>query len=278
MATIEANGLLIGYDVEGAGPPLILLHGATSTAARDFRDQLPSLRRAFRVFMPDARGHGRTRWDVAANGLEAEWLVDDVLAFADALGLLSFHLVGFSLGAMTALGVAVRAPARLRTLVVVGISLEREPRAAVARRVMDPTRIERMDPAWAADLAARHDPLQGAGAWRRLLAAIAADVAVQPLLTSRQVRTIDAPTFVAVGDRDPFTPVADAWELSRTVIDGRLLVLPGAGHEAFAERASIASAALETFYRSTEEVARRRAGEVAEGRAGEVAGNGPARP
>lgn len=259
VPTIEANGLSIGFDVEGAGPPLILLHGATSVASHDFRRQLPSLRGAFQVYAPDARGHGRTAWDVGARGFEAGRLVDDVLAFADALGFATFHLVGFSLGAMTALGVAVRAPARLRTLVVIGITTEREPRASVARRVMDPERIARDDPAWAADLAARHDAANGPGAWRRLLPAIAADVAVQPLLTPREIRSIDAPTLVAVGDRDPFTPVDHAWQLSRTVLDGRLLVLPGAGHEAFAERASIATDALGEFYRSTAAVAARRA-------------------
>ena len=42
---------------------------------------------------------------------------------------------------------------------------------------MDPARILRDDPAWAADLARRHDPVQGAGAWQRLLPAIADDVA-----------------------------------------------------------------------------------------------------
>ena len=263
MPTIDANGLTIGYDVAGAGPPLILLHGATSDAARDFREQLPTLMGAFRCYTPDARGHARTRWDTAAGGFSADWLADDLLAFADALGLDTFHLLGFSLGAMTALRVAVRAPARLRTLVVVGISPDREPRASVARRLMDPVRIDRSDPGWAADLARRHDPGQGAGAWRALLPAIARDVATQSLLTPRQIRTIDPPTLVAVGDRDPFVPVDHAWRLSRSVVDGHLLVVPDAGHEAFLERPAIANAALGEFYRSTEAVARRRAGTTA---------------
>ncbi|MGH2474397.1 MAG: alpha/beta fold hydrolase [Candidatus Limnocylindrales bacterium] len=260
MPTIDANGLRIGYDVEGAGPPLILLHGATSVATRDFRGQLPSLLAGFRCLMPDARGHGRTRWDTAAGGFSADWLADDALAFADTLELDTFHLLGFSLGAMTALRVAVRAPERLRTLVVVGISTEREPRASVARRLMDPIRIDRADPTWAADLARRHDPGQGEGAWRALLPAIAADVETQSLLTPRQVRAIDPPTLVAVGDRDPFVPVDHAWRLARSVLDGRLLVLPDAGHEALVERPTIATAALGDFYRSTEAVARQRAG------------------
>jgi 3-oxoadipate enol-lactonase len=241
-----------------------MLHGATSLAARDFRGQLPGLQQAFRTYAPDARGHGRTRWDTAAGGFSADWLADDLLAFADALELGTFHLIGFSLGAMTALRVAVRAPERLRTLVVVGISTEREPRATVARGLMDPVRIDRADPRWAADLAARHDPGQGEGAWRALLPAIARDVATQSLLTPREVHAIDAPTLVAVGDRDPFVPVDHAWRLSRAVLDGRLLVLPDAGHEAFAERPTIAMEALGAFYRSTEAVARRRAGVTAQ--------------
>ncbi len=260
MPTIDANGLTIGYDVAGAGPPLILLHGATSDAARDFRDQLPTLTKAFQCYTPDARGHGRTRWDTAADGFSADGLADDLLAFAGALGLDTFHLIGFSLGGMTALRVAVRAPERLRTLVVIGITTDREPRASVARRLMDPVRIDRTDPAWAADLARRHDPGQGEGAWRVLLPAIARDVATQTLLTPRQIRTIDPPTLVAVGDGDPFVPVDHAWRLSRSVLDGRLLVVPDAGHEAFLERPAIANAALGEFYRNTEPVARRRAG------------------
>ena len=133
MPTIRANDLEIAYEVVGRGPPLVLLHAASSSGAADVRGPDPALAEAFRLYLPDARGHGRTRWD-AADGFEAEWLVDDLEAFVDGLGLRTFHLIGFSMGAMTALGFAVRAPERLRTLVVVGITAAREPRARVARR------------------------------------------------------------------------------------------------------------------------------------------------
>lgn len=259
MPTVSANGLEIGYEVTGAGPPAILLHGAASSGRDDFGAQLPAMRRAFLVHLPDARGHGRTRWD-AARGFEAAWLVDDLVAFADALGLATFHLVGFSLGAMTALQFAVRHPERVRTLVVVGITTQREPRASVARRLMDPDRIERDDPAWAARLPALHDPLQGPGAWRRLLPAIAADVAGQALLTPRQLRQVAAPTLVACGDRDPFVPVDHAWALRRQLPHARLLVAPDCGHEVTRLRPAVFNAALADFYRSTEAIARRRAG------------------
>lgn len=261
MPSVSANGLEIGYDVHGAGPPLILLHGATSIGGEDFAAQIPLLSRAFLVHVPDARGHGRTRWDVA-DGFRYDWLVDDVVAFADALDLATFHVVGFSMGAMTALQLGARHPERLRTAVMVGITTQREPRASVARRLMDPARIDREDPAFAALLARRHDAGQGEGAWRRLLPAIAADVAAQPLLSPRELRKVDLPALVACGDRDPFVPVDHAWGLQRQLPDGRLFVAPQCGHEVTAKRPALFNEALGGFYRSTEVVARQRATEA----------------
>lgn len=258
IARVRANGLDVAYEAEGAGPPLVMLHGASSCGRVDFGPQLPLFRRAFRCFAPDARGHGATRWD-AADGFDYEWLVDDLEAFADALGIDTFHLVGFSMGAATALGFAVRRPERLRTLVLVGISPQREPRASVARRLFDPDRIARHDPAWATELDRRHDPVQGEGAWERLLPMISAGVASQELHGPAELRRIDAPVLVAVGDRDPFVPVDHAWGLRRQLPDARLLVVPDCGHEVTVRRPALFNEALAGFYRSTEAVAAERA-------------------
>ena len=102
MPTIRANDLDIAYEVHGAGPPLVMLHGATSIGREDFAAQIPLLSKAFQLYLPDARGHGMTAWD-AASGFRYDWLVDDLAAFVDGLGLETFHLLGFSMGAMTAL-------------------------------------------------------------------------------------------------------------------------------------------------------------------------------
>ena len=258
MPTIDANGLRIAYEQIGSGPPLVLLHGATATSRASYAAQIPVLAASFELILPDARGHGATRWDVA-DGFRAEWLVDDLEALVDVLGLATFHLAGYSMGGVTALRFAVRAPARLRTLVVAGIATGREPRASVTRRLMDSARILRDDPGWAAEMAATMDATQGAGAWQRLAPAIAEDVATQPLLTPAELRTIDAPTLVICGDRDPLVPVGDAWQLSRQVRDGRLLVAPDAGHDVLARRPALSNEALRGFYRSTETTARARA-------------------
>lgn len=258
MPTVAANGLEIAYDTHGAGPPLVMLHGATSIGKEDFAAQIPLFSKAFQLILPDARGHGHTRWDTTA-GFRYDWLVDDMAAFTDAVGMDTFHLLGFSMGAMTALQFAAAHPDRLRTLVVCGISPQREPRASVARRLMDPRRADVDDPDWAVVLARRHDEGQGVGAWRTLLPAIAADVAVQPLLTPAQLHGIDAPTMIVCGDRDPFVPIGHAWELQRQLPDARLFIVPGAGHEVMVQRPALFNEALSGFYRSTEKIASARA-------------------
>jgi len=259
MPTIRANALEIAYETAGTGPPLVLVHGATSSARDNFAAQILTLATLFTVYAPDARGHASTRWD-PSGGFRAEWLVDDLSAFVDALGLTTFHLLGFSMGAMTALTFTVRHPERVRTLVVAGLSPDREPRASVARRLMDPVRIERDDPAWAAALARRHDPVQGPGAWRRLLSAIAQDVAIQPLLSPAELHSIAVPALVICGDGDPFVPVDQAWRLARQLGDGRLLVVPDCAHDVMARRPRIVNEALLGFYRSMPSLGSERTG------------------
>lgn len=257
--TVRANGIDISYTVEGAGPPLVMLHGATSSAAEDWSAQRPLFRRAFRLYLVDARGHAGTRWDVA-NGFDKEMLVADLLGFADTLELGTFHLAGFSMGAMTALTFATRHAERLRTAIICGIDVQREPRARVAARLMDPARIEREEPAWAARLERRHTPVQGPGAWQRLLPAIAADVANQALLTPAQLRQARVPMLLVYGDRDIFVPVDHAAALHRQLPSARLLVAPDCPHQVMVSQPALFNQAAGTFYRSTERLARERAG------------------
>ena len=258
MPTIEANGRTTAYEVDGAGPALVLLHGATGSGRDHFAGLRPVLATAFKCYMPDARGHGGTGWDAAESWTTAD-LIADLDAFVDTLGVETFHLLGYSLGGMTALHYATRFPERLRTLVAISIATEREPRLSVGRVLMDPDRIERDDPGWATRLANRHDPAHGPGSWRRLLDAIVEDIATQPLLTPRELRTIDAPTLVVAGDRDPFVPIAQAAELAGQVRDGRLLILPDVGHDSLVDHLPLLEAGLSEFYRSTERAARKRA-------------------
>ena len=258
MPHVSANGLQVEYLAEGSGPPLVMLHGATSSGRDDWGAQRPLFRRGFRLYIPDARGHAGTRWD-AADGWTGGMLVEDLAAFADALGLATFHLVGFSMGAMTALAYATRHPERLRTLLISGIDLQPQPRTNVTRRLMDPERIERDEPAWAAALERRHGPVQGPGAWRRLLRAIAADVDTLVPLTPEELMRVRVPTLMAYGDRDVFAPLDHTVALFRQLPEARLFVAPDCDHQVMATRPGLFNDAAEAFYRTTEAQALARA-------------------
>ena len=199
-AHVAANGLSVAFHATGSGAPLVMLHGASSAGREDFAAQVPLFSRAFRCYLPDARGHAGTRWDPVA-GLRYGDLVVDLDAFADACNLGTFHLLGFSMGAATALLYAMRRPERLRTLVLVGTSPETEPRTRVIRHLADVTRIEAQDPAWADRLARRHDPVQGPGAWRRLMPAIIEMVERQPAVSPADLRRADKFNVHAVNRR-----------------------------------------------------------------------------
>ncbi len=210
------------------------------------------------MHLVDARGHARTKWDVR-DGFDRDTLVDDLLGFADALSLETFHLVGFSMGAMTALTFATRHPERLRTVIISGIDIQREPRTSVARRLMDPVRIDREEPQWAAQLERRHGPVQGAGAWKRLLPAIVNDVATARLLTFEELRRIRLPVLLVYGDRDVFVPVDHAVTIHKQLPDSRLFIAPNSPHQVMASQPALFNVAAANFYRSTEEIARQRA-------------------
>jgi pimeloyl-ACP methyl ester carboxylesterase len=250
MASIHANGLDIAYTVEGEGPPLLLLHAATSSATEDWAAQRSVLRKHFSLYLPDARGHAATRWDTA-EGWSHAMLLDDAIAFADTLGLERFHLAGLSMGAGTALALAATFPERVISAVVAAVGVELEPRSSVARRLMDPQRIEREDPAWAQRLTRRHDPVQGSGAWKRLMVAIREDIVAGPVPTPEQLRRARLPILLAYGDRDPWVPLEQAVALRQRLPDARLFVAPGVGHVVVAERPAAFNLVMLQFLRGT---------------------------
>jgi len=117
--TRSPDGLRLRYAVAGSGQPLVLLH--------PFSDALESwwdiglagrLARACRVIAIDARGHGGSDKPREPARYELEHRVADVLAVLDAAQVDRAHVLGYSMGGWTALGLASVAPLRLRSLVV----------------------------------------------------------------------------------------------------------------------------------------------------------------
>lgn len=105
---------LAWYDFGGAGPPLLLAH-ATGFHAHTWLPVVARLRRHFRCFAFDMRGHGCS--PRPANG-DFGWnrLVDDVVTIAGHLNLRAAFAAGHSAGGAAVLGAAATAPSSFAAL------------------------------------------------------------------------------------------------------------------------------------------------------------------
>lgn len=112
MATFERNGRTIGYTQVGNGPALLSFHGTTQAgnAWDQVRDSCP---RDLTWVSFEFPGSGES--SLPGGPLELENLVDDALALMTHLGHETFHVAGYSLGAVTALKTASLAPQRVLT-------------------------------------------------------------------------------------------------------------------------------------------------------------------
>jgi 3-oxoadipate enol-lactonase len=105
-------------EVAGDGPPVVLLHGLTASHRYVVMGSRHLERAGHRVLSYDARGHGAS--DPAADGAYGyEQLADDLVAVLAEHDLPRVVLVGASMGAHTAIRVALRRPELVSGLVVV---------------------------------------------------------------------------------------------------------------------------------------------------------------
>lgn len=110
----------------GAGRPVILLHGLFSSAEVNwvkFGTAAQLAEAGFEAIMPDLRAHGQSDAPHDPAAYPEDVLVSDALAVIAALGLEDYDLVGFSLGARTAVR-SVLAGLAPRRLVLGGMGLE----------------------------------------------------------------------------------------------------------------------------------------------------------
>src|SRR3954447_18824903 len=101
----------VSYDVEGpADAPVVVLSNSLGATRGMWDPQVPVLAERFRVVSYDARGHGDS--PAPPGPYTIDDLVDDVVALVAQVGPDRAHVVGLSLGGMTALRLAPREPAR----------------------------------------------------------------------------------------------------------------------------------------------------------------------
>ncbi len=121
MPFVTHGGVRIHYEVEGTGPPLVLLHGRfVSLEIHRSIGLVQGLRDRYRLVLIDARGHGQSDKPHEPESYRTELCVGDVTAVLDDLGVRRSHCFGYSLGGRTCFGLAKYAPGRVKSLVIGG--------------------------------------------------------------------------------------------------------------------------------------------------------------
>ena len=221
---VDAAGVRTYYEAAGEGEPLILLHGGMCTV-ETFEGQTPALAAQYRVYVPERRGHGRTA-DVEGP-ITYENMAQDTIAFMDALGIESAHLVGWSDGALVGLLVALRQPRLARKLVLIGQNVNLEgarPESLAMREHMTaeslPPMFEQMYAAVSPD---------GADHWGIVCAKVIQMWRADPAIELDSLAAVTAPTLVMLGD-DDIVSIEHAAALQRALPSAQLAVVPGASH------------------------------------------------
>lgn len=237
---------LLAHEEWGQGSPLLLVHGFTGNR-ESWNHLRPLLGPRFRVLAPDLPGHGEspihpdTTFDAT---------IEALLALLDSQGLAQVDVAGYSLGARVALGLCLRAPGRVRRLVLESGSPglrrrrdrgERRRDDAALAEVIERDGLEVFLRRWEAlplfeGLRALPEEVRAAIRERRLshrpeaLAGSlrALSLGAQPSYWSR-LWTVRSPTLLLTGGRDAkFTGIARAMAAELPLVWGH--VFPGAGH------------------------------------------------
>ena len=254
----------IAVDVHGEGDAVVFVHGLGGTL-NVWTPLLPALGR-WRCVRPELPGAGRsTRAYALAEStthrghLSAGTHADAVLRVCEVLGIARMHLVAHSFGTLVAQHVAVKAPARVRSLALVGALLEPAPaqreamhaRAAAARAQGLFEIAEAVAQAALSASSRETQPVTVAYVRESLLAQDAEGYARNCLAlaeaTAAHTELIGCPTLVVNGDEDVVTPLSGARQLAGRLKDARLEVLNRCGHWPTLERPAECQRLLRDF-------------------------------
>ncbi|CAN5267701.1 alpha/beta hydrolase [soil metagenome] len=226
----------------GSGRPLVLLHAFPLSSAM-WLEQRELLAPHSRVITPDQRGFGGSPLGEDAPSLGE--CAADVVALLDRLDLDQVVLGGLSMGGYVAMELLRRAPERVSALLLADTKLSADSPKARAGRLRTAETVEQDGTAALAEtmlpaLLGTSTLERRAAVAGRVRGLVTAAPAAAVAWASRAMaerpdsaevlRTTDFPALVVVGDQYALSPVEQAQQLVDALPQGRLVVLPDAGH------------------------------------------------
>jgi 3-oxoadipate enol-lactonase len=256
MPAIEANGIKINYQIDGAdSAPVLMLSNSLGTNLHMWDKQVPALAKRFRVVRYDTRGHGKT--DAPSYPYTFAMLGQDAIALMDALKLSKVRFCGLSMGGMIGMWLARNAPSRIEQLVLCntaakfGLTEIWNQRVATVRasgmKVITDAVIERWFTKEFREKSPKEiDPIVEMLHTTKPEGYAGNCAAIRDVDQRWTIGDIKAPTLVIGGKLDPATPY-EAAELIAKRIPGAKLVGLGAAHLSNIEQPEAFTKALDGF-------------------------------
>ena len=120
----KSTGLRLAYDVEGDGPPIVLVHGFASSRATNWRSTgwYRVLTDAGRMVIGlDVRGHGESDKPHDSEAYDEGELERDVVRLLDHLKIDRADVMGYSMGGFITLRLLAEQPERLNRAIIAGV-------------------------------------------------------------------------------------------------------------------------------------------------------------
>ncbi|MGE2833142.1 3-oxoadipate enol-lactonase [Mycobacterium sp. SMC-4] len=225
--------------------PVVVLSNSLGSTHRMWDAQVAALEERFRVIRYDTRGHGNS--PVPDGPYTIDDLADDLLALLDRFEVPRAHLIGLSLGGMTAMQLAAREPARVDRMALLCTATQLPPasawrqRAATVRTEGTAAVAESVVARWFTTAYLQQHP-DDKSRYEQMVAATPAEgyaaccEAIAELDLREALPNVKAPTLAIAGADDPATPVAKLAEIVDLIPDSRLRVIDHAAHLANAEQ------------------------------------------
>lgn len=250
---VDAMGLRTHYIEAGEGAPIILLHGSGPgvSAWENWAAVLPAMAQYRRVIALDMPGFGATQRK-ADGAYDMAFWVEHLFAFMDALGIVAAPLVGNSFGGMVAMAAALRDPARVSAMILMGSAAGDVPMSEAHKlasvydgsieKLEEILRIFPFDPAYLTPpmLARRHaqtrDPEAKKSPHPVPVVTNEAGEKVFRMASETDLATITTPTLILHGRDDRVLPVELAFRVHRAISGSQMHVFGNCGHWVQLER------------------------------------------
>jgi pimeloyl-ACP methyl ester carboxylesterase len=243
ISYLRIGGVDLYTEVAGEGDPVLLLHGGFCSL-ESLRAQSDALVPDHRVFAFERPGHGRSADIDEEYGYERG--IADTLAYLDAVGLESAHVVGYSDGAIIGLLLALDHPERVRSLSAISANLDPSAFAAFdeedegAAETEPKPDVERMHYERLSPDGPEHADV--------VLAKLFRLWTTEPHIDPAELRRIAAPVLVMAADRDTIRP-DHSLLIASSIPGAQLCIVPGTTHNLVAERPELISTIIREFLR-----------------------------